>query len=489
VTVIATTAGLPLLDALVRLSTRSPRVDDVELGGLPATVYRPPGAGPWPAAIVLNGATPLGNRHRAVQRLGCGLARAGLVAVLPELPGLEEGEVDARTGEATVAVAGAVACRDDVRDGRVALLGVSTGAGLALLAASDDRLRGRVSVVAAVAPFADLRLVLRLATTGFYERGGLLQPYRTDPLLRRVVARSLAAALPNQRDRELLLSALPPSGEDAESLPSLPAEALDGLGPEGRAVADVLANRDPRRFDALFEELPAAVHALVEQLSPARRALDVDAPVELVTAPDDGYFPLAEAELLAARIPGSRLTVTSALRHVRLRPTLRGARDLGALGAATVRCLRAASSRPRVGGARPAADTVRRASSRLVEPSRFVTVGVAGYAVNLGLFSLALAAGTAYGAAAVTSYLLSNALMYLGNRYFTFRLGHDGFLAGYLRYLLVGVLVVALDVALLASLVDGAGLDPLVGNALALLAVTPVAFGANKRWTFQPAAG
>jgi putative flippase GtrA/acetyl esterase/lipase len=474
--VIATTADVPLVDGVVRLLTGEPSVTDEELAGLAARVYRPGRNGPWPAAVVLNGATPLGNRHRAVQRLAGGLARAGYLAVLPELPGLEAGEVDARTAEATVAVGAAVAARPDVEDGRVALLGVSTGAGLALLAASDDRLRGEVSVVAAVAPFADLSLVLRLATTGVYERDGELQPYRTVALLGRVVARSLAAALPAGDDRELLLGWLPSSREEQDPLAPMPDDLRARLGTEGRAVADVLANRDPARFEELFEALPASVHALVADLSPARRTLEIDAAVELVTAPDDGYFPLGEAEQLADALPAARLTVTAALEHVRLRATPRGAVELLRLGGATIRSLRAASS---TGSSRAA--PARRAG----EPGRFLLVGAGGYGVNLAAFAFLFGAGATYAAASAVAYLVSNALMYVGNRYFTFRLGHHGLWSGYLRYVTVGGLVVALNVILLAGLVEGAGLEPQLAQALALLAVTPVAFVANKRWTFQ----
>jgi putative flippase GtrA/acetyl esterase/lipase len=470
--VIATATGLPLLDRLTRALTREPRFEEIELDGVRATVCRPPGRGPWPAAVVLNGATPLGNRHRAVLRLADGLARAGYLAVLPELPGLEAGEVDARTAEATAAATAAVAARLDAREGRVALLGVSTGAGLALLTAADGRLRGRVSTVVAVAPFADLRRVVRLATTGAYERDGELRAYQTVPLLGRVVARSLAAALPSGRDRDLLLGWLPASGDSRDPLEPVPAELLARLGADGRAVADLLANRDPGRFDELFEALPLSVLDLVALLSPGRRELEIDAEVELVTSPDDGYFPLGEAEQLAAALPGSRLTVTSALEHVVLRPTLQGGRDLFRLGGATLRALRAASAphEPR---------------SRAGEPLRFLLVGTGGFGVNVLAFALLFGAGAAYAAASIAAYLFSNALMYLGNRYFTFRLGHDGLFAGYARYVLVGLLVVALNVAVLAALVEGGGVDPRFGQALALLALTPVAFAANKRWTFQ----
>ncbi len=75
--------------------------------------------------------------------------------------------------------------------------------------------------------------------------------------------------------------------------------------------------------------------------------------------------------------------------------------------------------------------------------------------------------------------------MYLGNRYFTFRLGNDGFWTAYGRYLLVGLVVVALNAVVLALLVEGAGLDETLAQALSLLVVTPVAFVLFKRWTFR----
>ncbi len=123
--------------------------------------------------------------------------------------------------------------------------------------------------------------------------------------------------------------------------------------------------------------------------------------------------------------------------------------------------------------------------SSLGQPAKFVLVGAGGYLVNLLVFSLLYALGTPYLAAALVSYFVSNALMYLGNRYFTFRLGHEGFLEAYVRYSAVGVAVVALNAAFLAALVEGTELHPTPAQAVSLLLVTPVAFLLNKRWTFR----
>jgi putative flippase GtrA len=121
----------------------------------------------------------------------------------------------------------------------------------------------------------------------------------------------------------------------------------------------------------------------------------------------------------------------------------------------------------------------------MAQPLRFLAVGGAGFVVNLIVFEVLHELGTPYIAAAVLSYLVANALMYLGNRYFTFRLGHSGFWAAYLRYMAVGLVVVALNALILAALVESTNIDETLANGLALLVVTPVAFVLFKRWTFR----
>lgn len=125
------------------------------------------------------------------------------------------------------------------------------------------------------------------------------------------------------------------------------------------------------------------------------------------------------------------------------------------------------------------------AVERAAQPVRFLVVGAAGYGVNLATFAVLVAASVGYVAASVVSYVVSNALMYLGNRYFTFRLGHEGFWSAYGRYLLVGLVVVALNAAVLAALVEGLGLDETLAQALSLLVITPPAYVMFKRWTFR----
>lgn len=249
----------------------------VRLAGADALVARPR-RGSGPVVVYANAATPNGIDEPAVGRFLGGLAAAGFVAVAPELPCVRRGEVTPATIDAFVSVAGA--------SGRhVALIGASTGAGLALLAASDPRIADRVSAVTAIAPFASLRNILRLGTTGVY--GG--QPFDAAPLVATAAARSLAASAPDD--------------------PAVPA---------------LLANRDPGRFDVLYDNLAPSTRCLVDELSPLSRIGAVRAPIELASSPDDTFFPVQESLALERAGNDVRLTVTPALVHVcpRVRPGL-----------------------------------------------------------------------------------------------------------------------------------------------------------------------
>ena len=299
VVVLSTTQDIPVLAWTVRAATHEPRAEETAVGGAPSTVVRPgTGTGPWPAVVFVNGATRAGRHHEKVQKLANGLARAGFLVVVPDLPGLRSGTITPETAAATARVARATSERADVRNGRIALYGVSVGATLALLAAESQVLEGRVTAVGGEAPWVDLKRVIRLATTGIYDGGR----YEVDSYVRLAIARSLAS-----RGHRRLLEELQAIDDDDPR----PLASLRGRG----ALVRMLLNHDPARFDELYAQLPAGSRRFVLLLSPIRRADRLRMPIELATAPHDKYFPPAESRALARAAPDVRVTVTSTLDH------------------------------------------------------------------------------------------------------------------------------------------------------------------------------
>jgi pimeloyl-ACP methyl ester carboxylesterase len=343
--VLGTTLSLPGASALSRLGGQ-PTPSETTVAGISTTVVRPPGAPPWPALVFMNGATPDGRRHPTVHRLSLALARAGVRVFIPDLAGVAGGELSPATLAQAVAVSHAASSSRETADQRVALVGVSVGGTLALLAAADSQLRQRVSVVACVAPFGDLANVMRLATTGTYRDGAVVRHHAPPAYLRIGLARSLAATLAANDATAELCRELRALDYESRVPVDLPVHAFDRAGDEAERLYDLLANSDPHRFDSLYTELPAHVREAVVSLSPIHVARRLDAPVEIATAPEDTYFPIAESQALAAASPHVRLTVTSLLAHATPRISARYLVELRHLDAFFVRAFTAATSRP-----------------------------------------------------------------------------------------------------------------------------------------------
>jgi pimeloyl-ACP methyl ester carboxylesterase len=255
--------------------------------------------------------------------------------VVPDLPGLTQAEITPETARETVEVVREVSARSDIEDGGVALVGVSTGATLALLAAEESSLEGRVSVVAGIAPYSDIRTVVNIATTGHYRRSdGELIPYEAHSFLPYVIAHSLVAALPPGEDRRTLSRELASiDREDRDPLDDLRSRGTEDLEPEAASVIRLLANEDPERFEDLYGELPEGVRADLRELSPLAGTGRVRVPVELATS---------QSYALERIAPGRRVTVTKALDHAKLEFSLGDVPAFATFDAFVVRSLRTA---------------------------------------------------------------------------------------------------------------------------------------------------
>jgi putative flippase GtrA len=120
-----------------------------------------------------------------------------------------------------------------------------------------------------------------------------------------------------------------------------------------------------------------------------------------------------------------------------------------------------------------------------VELLKFALVGGSGYVVNLVVFALLTeAAGLHHIAAAIGAFAVAVTNNFLWNRHWTFRAGdgHAGFQAA--RFLTVSVAGLALNLVLLELLVSSAGAPELPAQAIAVALSMPVNFVGNKLWTF-----
>ena len=176
-----------------------------------------------------------------------------------------------------------------------------------------------MTVVADVAPYADIKTVVNLATTGHYSKDGEPVPYEVDPFLSNYILRSLIATLPDEKDRDVLLAELGKvDWSDPEPLVGFCEDGRCDPCPCAESVADLLSNRDPERFEELYAALPDDMLSDLEKISPLAGDGRLEAPIELISSPQDKYFPISESYAVAKIAPHHRVTATEALDHAEL---------------------------------------------------------------------------------------------------------------------------------------------------------------------------
>ena len=135
-----------------------------------------------------------------------------------------------------------------------------------------------------------------------------------------------------------------------------------------------------------------------------------------------------------------------------------------------------------------AATRARRAlgrSENWIELLKFSVVGLSGYVVNLAVYvSLLKGAGLHYLPAAVCSFVVAVTNNYLWNRLWTFRSSRGHVYYQGMRFLVVSMAALALNLVILRLLV-GLGADKILAQAVAIVLVTPFSFSANKLWSFR----
>lgn len=117
---------------------------------------------------------------------------------------------------------------------------------------------------------------------------------------------------------------------------------------------------------------------------------------------------------------------------------------------------------------------------------QFGLVGASGYVVNLAVFTLAVhGADLRYQVAATLAFLVAVSNNFLWNRHWTFKAGDGRAHHQAARFLLVSVVAFGIGLLVLTALVELGGMREVPAQAIAIVAVTPLSFLANKLWSFS----
>jgi putative flippase GtrA len=125
-----------------------------------------------------------------------------------------------------------------------------------------------------------------------------------------------------------------------------------------------------------------------------------------------------------------------------------------------------------------------RARDNWTQLAKFCVVGAVGYAINLAVYAVVLHSGLHYLVAATLSFLVAVTSNYTWNRLWTFRDRRRGVAAQGMRFFIVSLGSLGANLLVLDALISlGAG--KFVGQAIAIVLVTPLNFIGNKLWSFR----
>ncbi|HET9720967.1 MAG TPA: GtrA family protein [Solirubrobacteraceae bacterium] len=117
---------------------------------------------------------------------------------------------------------------------------------------------------------------------------------------------------------------------------------------------------------------------------------------------------------------------------------------------------------------------------------RFGAVGASGYIVNLAVFAACVhLVKIDYRLASVAAFLVSVGNNFWLNRHWTFsaKEHHPGRQA--VKFFAVSLVAYGFSYVVLTSLVDGAGVDKVIAQAIAVVAAMPLSFIGQKLWSFR----
>ena len=255
------------------LLTSPPGRRKVRLPSVVADLYAPSFRPRRAPLVLVHGLTPEGKNDPRLMHAAHLLARVGFEVAVPTIPGLTRLRLRPEDRDPVVTML-------SLRPGPAVVVGVSVGAGVAMLAVAEPAVRDRVALVLSLGGYASARELVRFYLTGDYAYDGARGHVTHDPELIRAF---LAAN----------------------------ADLLDA------SAQGVLRTTDPAAMTAALASVSPDLVRLLDALSPERVVRDLGARLILVHGRNDIAVPYSETlRLAAARPEQTRVVLVGVVGHV-----------------------------------------------------------------------------------------------------------------------------------------------------------------------------
>ena len=258
-----------------------------------ADLYTPAGDEIHSAVLLFLGVNPAGRNDPRVVGLAEGLARAGVIVMIPWSDQMTKKRVSAGEIDDLVRAYQFLLTLDRVDPQRTGVGGFCVGASFVTVASTDVRIRDDVRFVNFFGGYFDAKDLVASVTSGTRFSGDVVEPWSPARLSWEVVAAHLIDGVSSPEEVSLLRRVF----IDRDSV--LDGNEVRSLSTEGQTVHRLLSGVDLAEARTLVSSLPSSSIAALEMISPSSRLDELSARVLIMHDREDSLVPSEESRRLA----------------------------------------------------------------------------------------------------------------------------------------------------------------------------------------------
>jgi dienelactone hydrolase len=281
-----------------------------------------------PALVVTHGFTHEGAHDPRLQSLCRRLARLGWIVVTPDFFQMQRYRLGLDDTDDLETVLQALTRRPDIDHAHVGLIAFSFGAAPVLIGLTRDAVRARTSFALIFGGYFDLKRTMRYVLTGAYDaeglRGRVAQPTHNDD--RWKFLKGNVHLIPDSPSRARYVAMLDAKIADA----ALRVDLSVFSSPE-QTLFRLMDNRDPDRFEALYDDAAQYVDGWVQTMSPCCYADLITTRLVILHSETDHKTHFTESLAMSRGLPNApppRVAIMNAFAHVDIRVNWRSLRGL-----------------------------------------------------------------------------------------------------------------------------------------------------------------
>lgn len=276
-----------------------------------ADLWIPKEKNKYPATILSLGIDIDKGDHR-ITRLAKILSESGFVVLIPNIPSITSRRLNIDAKEDLVSSFEFLNSQSGIKKNKIGFISFCASAGLAVLAAEDEKINNKVAYVVTVNPYFNLETLYKNIVFHQMQFEDKTLPW--NPYFKTVeIYNRETVALLNNSDQKILDKYLVKiSNSDLESGNYKPLSDIDTtlLSRDGLFTYALLANKDRKRISSLIENKTEAQKNFILNLSPSTKIGNLKTKLFILSDKNNIFIPYSHAQELASSMPENQRVFT-----------------------------------------------------------------------------------------------------------------------------------------------------------------------------------